>query len=213
MVTTLWWIAPIGSLIALIMAYVFYRMMMNAEDGNDRMREIAQAVREGAYAYLGRQYRVVTIVFAVMVVILAVLSYLGIQNPFVPVAFLTGGFFSGLSGYLGMKTATNASSRTSQGAIHSLNRALQVAFRSGAVMGLVVVGFGLIDISLWYLILDRLIYTPEHLQSGLSFLGLTFVHAGTTEHQKLVEITVTMLTFGMGASTQALFARVGGGIY
>jgi len=213
LVTTLWWIAPIGSLIALIMAWVFYRMMMNAEDGNERMREIAQAVREGAYAYLGRQYRVVTLVFAVMVVVLAVLSYLGIQNPFVPVAFLTGGFFSGLSGYLGMKTATNASSRTSQGAIHSLNRALQVAFRSGAVMGLVVVGFGLIDISLWYLILDRLVYTPEHLQNGLSFLGLTFVHAGTNEHQKLVEITVTMLTFGMGASTQALFARVGGGIY
>jgi len=212
-VRAMWWIAPIGSILALLMAFVFYRMMKSAEDGNERMREIAQAVREGAYAYLFRQYRVVTMVFAAMVVILTALSYMGIQNPFVPVAFLTGGFFSGLSGYFGMKTATYASSRTAQGATHSLNRALQVAFRSGAVMGMVVVGFGLLDIALWYVALDKLVYSPENMASGWQFLGLTFVHPNTTPQEKLVEITVTMLTFGMGASTQALFARVGGGIY
>ncbi|HOI11686.1 MAG TPA: sodium/proton-translocating pyrophosphatase, partial [Myxococcota bacterium] len=198
---------------ALIMAFVFYRMMKSADEGSDIMKEIAQAVREGAYAYLGRQYRVVTIVFAIMVVILTVLAYLGIQNPFVPIAFLTGGFFSGLSGYFGMKTATYASNRTAQGAVTSLNRALKVAFRSGAVMGMVVVGFGLLDIAIWYLVLDKLVYTPANMAQGWNFLGLTFVHPNTTTHEKLVEITVTMLTFGMGASTQALFARVGGGIY
>jgi K(+)-stimulated pyrophosphate-energized sodium pump len=129
------------------------------------------------------------------------------------VAFLTGGFFSGLCGFLGMKTATNASSRTAQGASESLNKGLQVAFRSGAVMGLVVVGFGLLDISLWYLILDKLVYTTANMETGLKFLGLQLVPAGMDAHHKLVEITTTMITFGMGASTQALFARVGGGIY
>jgi K(+)-stimulated pyrophosphate-energized sodium pump len=149
----------------------------------------------------------------VLLIILAVLAYVGVQNPFVPVAFLTGGFFSGLCGFLGMKTATNASARTAQGASKSLNSGLQVAFRSGAVMGLVVVGFGLLDISLWYLILDKLVYTVEHMRQGLNFLGLTLVKAGMSPQHKLVEITTTMITFGMGASTQALFARVGGGIY
>ncbi|MHC4372482.1 MAG: sodium-translocating pyrophosphatase, partial [Planctomycetota bacterium] len=149
----------------------------------------------------------------VLLIIFAVLAYLGVQNPFVPVAFLTGGFFSGLCGFLGMKTATNASSRTAQGASVSLNRGLQVAFRSGAVMGLVVVGFGLLDISLWYLILDKLVYTKDHMEIGLRFLGLQLVPVGMDSHHKLVEITTTMITFGMGASTQALFARVGGGIY
>ena len=187
--------------------------MKQADEGTDLMKEIAKAVREGAYAYLGRQYRVVTIVFVVLLVILAALAFAGVQNPFVPIAFLTGGFFSGLAGYLGMKTATYASNRTAQGATTSLNRALKVAFRSGAVMGLVVVGLGLLDIALWYLILDNLVYTPAHMETGWEFLGLTLVKAGTTPHEKLVEITVTMLTFGMGASTQALFARVGGGIY
>ena len=212
-VKALWWIAPISSVIALVMAFVFYRMMKKADEGTDLMKEIAKAVREGAYAYLGRQYRVVTIVFVVLLVILAALAFAGVQNPFVPIAFLTGGFFSGLAGYLGMKTATYASNRTAQGATTSLNRALKVAFRSGAVMGLVVVGLGLLDIALWYLILDNLVYTPAHMETGWEFLGLTLVKAGTTPHKKLVEITVTMLTFGMGASTQALFARVGGGIY
>ncbi|MDD3119265.1 MAG: sodium-translocating pyrophosphatase, partial [Victivallales bacterium] len=152
-------------------------------------------------------------VFAALVVILSLLAFGGIQNPFVPVAFLTGGFFSGLCGYIGMKTATNASSRTAQGASESLNRGLQVAFRSGAVMGLVVVGLGLLDICLWYLILDKLVFTPENMHNGLQMFGLTFVPTNCSEIEKMVQITTTMLTFGMGASTQALFARVGGGIY
>ena len=187
--------------------------MKSQEEGTDRMKEIASYVREGAMAYLKRQYSVVAKVFVILVVLLTILAYFGIQNPFVPVAFLTGGFFSGLCGYLGMKTATYASNRTAWAASKSLNKGLQVALRSGAVMGLVVVGFGLLDIALWFIILDKWVFTPEHMQNGMDFLGLTFVHAGTTEHAKLIEITAVMLTFGMGASTQALFARVGGGIF
>ena len=164
-------------------------------------------------AYLTRQYKVVGIVFVILLLILTILAYMGVQNPFVPIAFLTGGFFSGLCGFLGMKTATYASARTTQGASESLNKGLKVAFRSGAVMGLVVVGFGLLDISLWYIILTKFVYTAEHMANGFHFLGLDFVHAGMDESQKLMEVTATMLTFGMGASTQALFARVGGGIY
>lgn len=204
---------PAAALAALAFAWYFYRNMMKNSEGTDKMKEIAQYVREGAMAYLRRQYKVVIIVFAVLVVILTLLAYMGVQNPFVPIAFLTGGFFSGLCGYLGMKTATNASARTAQGASESLNKGLKVAFRSGAVMGLVVVGFGLLDISAWYLILTKLVYTVENMREGLSFLGLTFVRPGMDESHKLIEITATMLTFGMGASTQALFARVGGGIY
>jgi K(+)-stimulated pyrophosphate-energized sodium pump len=206
-------LAPFGALaaaiVALVFAKIFYNQVMAAPAGNETMIEIASHVREGAYAYLFRQYRVVTIVFVVLVLIFVGLAAIGVQNPFVPVAFLTGGFFSGLCGFLGMKTATNASSRTAQGASESLNRGLQVAFRSGAVMGLVVVGFGLLDISIWYLILDKLVYTEAHMRDGWWIL----VHAGMDPEQKLVEITTTMVTFGMGASTQALFARVGGGIY
>ena len=208
-----WWIAPLASVVALIFAYIFYRKMMAAPEGNETMVTIASHVREGAYAYLFSQYRVVAFVFFVLFVLFVVLAYLGVQNPFVPIAFLTAGFFSALSGFLGMKTATNASSRTAQGATRSLNRALQVAFRSGAVMGLIVVGFALFNITVWYLILDKLIYTAEHMKNGLEFLGLTLVPAGMHSDQKLIEITTTMVTFGMGASTQALFARVGGGIY
>ncbi|MFC1633268.1 sodium-translocating pyrophosphatase [Planctomycetota bacterium] len=211
--TWVWWVAPIGSLLALGFAFFFYKKMMEDSEGTDKMIEIAQHVREGAYAYLYRQYSVVSIVFAVLLAIFAFLAYKGVQNPFVPVAFLTGGFFSGLCGFLGMKTATNASARTAQGASKSLNSGLQVAFRSGAVMGLVVVGFGLFDISMWYLILDKVVYTTGNMANGLTFLGLDLVHKGMLEEQKLVEITTTMITFGMGASTQALFARVGGGIY
>lgn len=208
-------LAMIGSLLALIFAYFFYRNMMKNSEGTDRMKQIAQHVREGAMAYLSRQYKVVGKVFIILVILLTILAFMGIQNPFVPIAFLTGGFFSGLCGYLGMKTATNASARTAHGASQSLNKGLQIAFRSGAVMGLVVVGFGLLDISAWYLILDRLVFTTEHMANGLGFesINLWFVHAGINEHQKYIEITATMLTFGMGASTQALFARVGGGIY
>jgi K(+)-stimulated pyrophosphate-energized sodium pump len=208
-----WWIAPISSALALVFAWFFYKKMLSAPEGNDKMKEIAGYVREGAMAYLFRQYRVVGLIFAVLFVIFTVLAIFKIQNPFVPIAFLTGGFFSGLCGFIGMNTATRASSRTAQGASESLNKGLQVAFRSGAVMGLVVVGFGLLDICLWYLILDKLVYTAENMRVGLNFLGLVFVEPGTTQIEKLVHITTTMITFGMGASTQALFARVGGGIY
>jgi len=204
-----WWIAPMASLTGLFFAWYCYKLMVNAPKGNARMEEIAGYVREGAMAYLKQQYTRVGMVFGILVLIFAGLAMLGVQNPFVPVAFLTGGFFSGLCGFLGMKTATAASSRTAQGARESLNRGLQVAFRSGAVMGLVVVGFGLLDISIWYLILDKLVYTPEHMANGWGFL----VPAGMDSGHKLMEMTTTMLTFGMGASTQALFARVGGGIY
>ena len=208
-----WWLAPVASVIALVVAYIFYKKVMAAPEGNETMVSIAGHVREGAYAYLFSQYKVVAVVFLILFIVFAALAYFGVQNPFVPVAFLTAGFFSALCGFLGMKTATNASSRTAQGAISSLNRALQVAFRSGAVMGLIVVGFGLFNITIWYLILDKLIYTAEHMKNGLVFLGLTLVPAGMHPDYKLVEITTTMVTFGMGASTQALFARVGGGIY
>jgi K(+)-stimulated pyrophosphate-energized sodium pump len=208
-----WWIAPLASLIALIIAYIIYKKMMSAPEGTEKMIEIAGHVREGSYAYLLSQYKVVAVVFLILFIVFTILAYIGVQNPFVPVAFLTAGFFSALCGFLGMKTATNAASRTAQGASKSLNSGLQVAFRSGAVMGLVVVGFGLLNITIWYLILDKLIYTPEHMREGLKFLGLTLVPAGMDAGHKLIEITTTMITFGMGASTQALFARVGGGIY
>lgn len=218
------WLVPIASLLALGFAWYFFKTMMQNSEGTDRMKEIAQYVRDGAMAYLKRQYKVVLIVFMVLVVLLTIMAYMGVQNPFVPIAFLSGGFFSGLCGYLGMKTATYASARTAHGASQSLNKGLQIAFRSGAVMGLVVVGFALLDIAAWYWVLNSFVYTPVNVAEGLEFIGLHLVHAhpefvvngaltddGT--RFKLVEITVTMLTFGMGASTQALFARVGGGIY
>jgi K(+)-stimulated pyrophosphate-energized sodium pump len=220
----IYWFIPAGAIMALVFAYIFFKGMMKNPEGTDRMKEIAQYVREGAMAYISRQYKVVGLIFICLVVILLILAYLGVQNPFVPVAFLTGGTFSGLCGFLGMRTATYASSRTAQGATSSLNRGLQIAFRSGAVMGLVVVGFGLLDIAAWFLILNKAVYTPGHMERGLHFLGLTLVHHDPAyvvngvitelgEKVKLFEITATMITFGMGASTQALFARVGGGIY
>jgi len=209
----LFWLLPLAAVIALVFGWFFFKNMMKNSEGTDRMKEIAQYVREGAMAYLARQYRVVGMVFGVLLIILIVLAYIGVQNPFVPVAFLTGGFFSGLCGFLGMKTATFASARTAQGASQSLNKGLQIAFRSGAVMGLVVVGFGLLDITGWFWVLNKFIFSPEHMEHGLHWAGLTFVHEGTTPHEKLIEITAVMLTFGMGASTQALFARVGGGIF
>jgi K(+)-stimulated pyrophosphate-energized sodium pump len=209
----IWWIAPIASILALGFAVYFYKKMMGAHEGNATMIEIAGHVREGAMAYLVRQYKVVALVFLVLLIILQILALFGVQNPFVPVAFLTGGFFSGLCGFIGMKTATAASSRTAQGCSEGLNRGLQVAFRSGAVMGLVVVGFGLLDICLWYLILDKMVYTAAHMAEGWNLFGMTLVPEGCTVVEKLVAMTTTMITFGMGASTQALFARVGGGIY
>lgn len=197
METHLFWLVPAASLLALILAGYFYKQMMRESEGTDTMKRIASHVRKGAMSYLKQQYKVVTMVFIGLVILFSVMAYgFNLQNPWVPVAFLTGGFFSGLSGFLGMKTATYASARTANAARTSLNKGLKVAFRSGAVMGLVVVGLGLLDISFWYLLLDYCI--PADAMNPTA---------------KLCIITTTMLTFGMGASTQALFARVGGGIY
>ena len=194
-----WWIAPIGALIALGFAYHFYRAVMKQDEGNEKMRDIAQSVRDGAMAYLRQQYKVVGIVFVVLCLIFIFMAFvLDAQNKVVPFAFLTGGFFSGLCGFLGMKTATNASARTTSAAMQGLNAGLKVSFRAGAVMGLIVVGFALLDITGWFLILYYLF--PKILP-------------GFLEVNPLPQITVIMLSFGMGASTQALFARVGGGIY
>ncbi len=208
----LWYLAPVASLAALVVAFVFYKKMMADPEGNETMVEIAGHVREGAYAYLMSQYKIVALVFVLLFGVFLGLAYLGVQNPFVPVAFLTAGILSALCGFLGMKTATNASSRTAQGASNSLNAALQVAFRSGAVMGLIVVGFGLLNITIWYIIMDKLVYTAAHMEKGWEVFGLQLVPVMDAKY-KLAEITTTMVTFGMGASTQALFARVGGGIY
>ena len=189
-ILNVFWLVPVASIVALGMALYFFLQMKKEDEGTPRMREIAEHVRKGAMAYLKQQYKVVTIVFIVLAIIFAVMAYgFHMQNPWVPFAFLTGGLFSGLAGFFGMKTATYASARTANAARNSLDAGLRVAFRSGAVMGLTVVGLGLLDIALWYIILNA---------------------AGV---DSLVTITTTMLTFGMGASTQALFARVGGGIY
>ena len=190
------WIVFCASIVALGFAFFFYRRMLKEDEGTPTMREIAAHVRKGAMAYLKQQYKVVTIVFVILAVLFLVMSIFHLQNGVVWFAFLTGGFFSGLAGFLGMKTATYASARTANGARQSLNKGLQVAFRSGAVMGLTVVGLALLDVSAWFLILN-----------GTGLLELV------GEHATLTTITTTMLTFGMGASTQALFARVGGGIY
>ena len=191
---TLFYFVPAASVLALVFAAIFYRQMRREDEGTPTMKQIALYVREGAMAYLRQQYKVVIIVFIVLALFFSVLAYVfHIQNPWVPFAFLTGGFFSGLAGFIGMKTATYASGRTANACRRSLNAGLKVAFRSGAVMGLTVVGLGLLDISLWYWVLSR-------------FYDMSV-------SQNLIIITTTMLTFGMGASTQALFARVGGGIY
>lgn len=187
------WLVPLASLCALIMAWYFFKSMMKESEGTERMKEIAGFVRAGAMAYLKQQYKVVSIIFIIICIIFAFMSYvLNVQNPWVPFAFLTGGIFSGLCGFFGMKTATYASARTANAVGKGLNRGLKIAFRSGAVMGLVVVGLALLDIAIWFVILSAF-------------------YEG--EDTALVTITTTMLTFGMGASTQALFARVGGGIY
>ena len=192
-IPSVFWLVPIASVCALGMAWYFFKQMMREEEGTPRMAEIAEYVRRGAMAYLKQQYRVVFIVFIVLALIFAFMAYvLKVQNPWVPFAFLTGGFFSGLAGFFGMKTATYASARTANAARKSMDRGLRVAFRSGAVMGLVVVGLGLLDIALWFVILS---------------------YFYQDDPKMLIIITTTMLTFGMGASTQALFARVGGGIY
>ena len=189
-IPSVFWLVPVASLVALGMAWFFFRQMMAADEGTPRMKEIALYVRKGAMAYLKQQYKVVCIVFVVLCALFAFMAYgLNVQNPWVPFAFLTGGFFSGLAGFFGMKTATYASARTANAARESLDAGLKIAFRSGAVMGLTVVGLGLLDIAIWFVVLNHF------------------------DADGLISITTTMLTFGMGASTQALFARVGGGIY
>jgi inorganic pyrophosphatase/K(+)-stimulated pyrophosphate-energized sodium pump len=192
-----WWLVGMGgSALALFQAWQFFKWMEAQPAGTEKMIEIAGYVRTGADAYLKQQYKVVGWAFlAISALLLWMALGLGVQSLWVPFAFLSGGFFSGLAGWFGMKTATLASNRTAAGAERSLNEGLQIAFRSGAVMGLTVVGLGLLDIMLWFFILYWLV-------PMLGFKPLS-----------LEEITVTMLCFGMGASTQALFARVGGGIF
>ena len=193
----LWWLGLIGAFLALGYAWYFYQQVMKESEGTKSMIEIAQAVREGAMAYLRQQYRVVGMVFGGLFIVFIIMAVIGLQNPIVPVAFLTGGFFSGLCGFFGMKTATNASARAAHAASKSLNGGLQVSLRAGAVMGLVVVGFALLDITVWFLIL-YFMQPAEFIREAIN---------------PLPQITATMLSFGMGASTQALFARVGGGIF
>jgi len=188
--TLLFVIAPVSAVIALLFAFGFYKKMMKLSEGTEKMVEIAEAVRQGARAYIKQQYKIVAIFFVIAALFLAFLSFvLGVQSPWTPFAFLTGGFFSGLCGFIGLVTATYASARTTNQAMESLDKGLKVAFRSGAVMGLVVVGLALVDICLWFIVLHLIL------------------------KYNLVTTTVTMLSFGMGASLQALFARVGGGIY
>lgn len=194
MIEPIFWLIPTAAITALCFAFGFYKQMKKKEEGTDTMKKIAGYVREGAMSYLKQQYKVVIVVFLILAVIFGVMALFNLQNPWVPFAFLTGGFFSALAGFFGMKTATYASARTANAARTSLDKGLKVAFRSGAVMGLTVVGLALLDISIWYLILNTFVDMPSALQ-------------------KNIMITTTMLTFGMGASTQALFARVGGGIY
>ncbi|MEO1990683.1 MAG: sodium/proton-translocating pyrophosphatase, partial [Pirellulales bacterium] len=191
-----WWVVGLsGSVLALYQAWQFFKWMEAQPAGSQEMVKIAGFVRTGADAYLSQQYKVVAGFFVVIFILLAVMAFgLNVQSAWVPFAFISGGLFSGLAGWFGMKTATLASNRTAAGAERSLNEGLQVAFRSGAVMGLTVVGLGLLDIMIWFFI--------------LYWVVPVFGNALSLE-----EITVTMLCFGMGASSQALFARVGGGIF
>ncbi len=196
----IFWLVPTGAILALTFAYIFFKQMMKHDEGTDTMKKIAAHVRKGASAYLRQQYKVVIIVFVIITIIFSILAYgLGVQNPWVPFAFITGGAFSGLAGFFGMKAATFASARVANACRTSLNAGLRLAFRSGAVMGLVVVGLVLLDISIWFVVLDYFI--ADSVVNGIS------------DGYKLMTISAVMLTFGMGASTQALFARVGGGIY
>lgn len=218
-VPTIWLIAPIASVLGLIFSYIFFRQFMQVDEGTEMMRKIAEHIREGANAYLRRQYSVVAVVFALLFVVFLALALLGVQNPFTPPAFLAGGFFSGLCGFLGMRSATQASARTANKARESLDGGLKVAFRSGSVMGLSVVGFGLINVAVWYFAMV-LIYRynlwsmAETLAAKNGFeYGPEVWNNSAYIHTMLSEITSTMLTFGIGASTMALFARVGGGIY
>jgi K(+)-stimulated pyrophosphate-energized sodium pump len=184
-----WWLAPAGAIAALVMAVVFYKKFMAESEGDDQMIRIAQAVRDGAYAYLRAQWKVITIVFVILLVVLAIMGFAGLQHKLTFVGVGLAGFLSGLCGYFGMKTATSASARTTNACKRSLNDGLKIAFRAGSVMGLCVTGFALLDVSFWYLL-------------------LTCFGSGS-----LMELTTIVLSFAMGASLQALFARVGGGIF
>jgi len=194
---TFFTIVPICALIALGFALSLVFKILKNDEGTTEMKNIASAVREGAEAYLRRQYRASGIFFIIVFILLVILSLQGYLVLFVPFAFLTGGLFSGLAGFCGMKIATASSARTANACRDSLNSGLRLAFSSGAVMGFIVVGLGLLDLSLWFYSLDWY-YTHNALPQGLD---------------KITTITSTMLTFGMGASFQALFARVGGGIF
>jgi len=193
----LFWMGILGAVIAIGFAYIQHRKVLKNDEGTPKMKEIAAAIREGANAYLKRQYRVVILFFSVMTAILAALAYIpllmgaeqGLVNAFIPFAFLTGGFFTGLAGFIGMKAATKANARTAYAAQQGLNRGLRVAFSSGTVMGFVVAGFGLLDIAAWYLILHYVFRAPPDV------------------------IAPVMLTFGMGVASMSMFARVGGGIF
>jgi len=212
--------APIASGIALIVAYVFFKNLLAESEGNDRMIEIAGYVKDGAMAYLKRQYKVVAIVFIIIFILLSFLAVIGVQSPFVPIVFLAGGFFSALCGYLGMKTATNASARTAAACQDSLNKGLKVSFRGGAIMGLMVVGFGLIAISLLFYLLNY-VFDNNVLNAtsvilskiGVSTFSPSLLATSAYQKAKLSEISSILLTYAMGASVMALFARVGGGIY
>lgn len=191
----IFWLVPIVAIIALMFARYFFKQMQNEHPGSEQMVEIASKVAEGAMAYLKQQYKVIAVVFFIISAILACMSFgLKLQSKWVPFAFLTAGFFSGFAGFCGMKTATAASSRAAYAASRSLDAGLRVAFRSGAVMGLIVVGLALLDYSIWFLILNKFCDNSN----GIN---------------KLTLVTNTMLMFAMGTSLQALFARVGGGIF
>ncbi len=191
----IWYVAPFGAIMALIFSFILFKGVKKEDPGNEQMQKIAKYVREGSFAYLKQQYKGVTIFFIIAFIVFNIMAHvLHVLHWLIPFAFLTGGFFSGLAGWIGMNTATLASNRTAQGASKSLNKGLKVAFRAGGVMGLVVVGLALVDISAW-------------------FFGLNYYSMLHPDKMSLHTITVIMLSFGMGASTQALFARLGGGIF
>ena len=195
MTEPLFWIAPGASIVALVFALFFFKQMMKNEEGTDLMIKIGKHVRDGAMAYLNQQYKIMLIVFTVVTILFAILAYgFNLQSNWLPITFVCGGFFSALAGYFGMRTATQAATRTAAAARESLGGALKVSFRSGAVMGLVVVGLGLLNISFWFFLINS-------------------VSTGDDGSRDLVMITTTVLTFSIGASLQALFARVGGGIF
>tara|TARA_B100001121_G_scaffold309351_1_gene335909 strand:- start:1067 stop:3388 length:2322 start_codon:yes stop_codon:yes gene_type:complete len=216
----LWYLAPIGAMVALITARIFYINVSKEDEGTPRMKEIAGYVKEGAMAYLSRQYKIITYVFAIIFALLCIMAFLGIQNIFVPFIFLSGGIWSGVCGYLGMKTATNASARTANACQTSLNKGLKVSFRAGAIMGLIVVGFGLLDLSVWFLVLNyffnnNILDISSMILQKLNIQSWDSSIVNTIEFQKykFVELTTSLLPYGMGASIMALFSRVGGGIF